>query len=554
MKQFHLDVNQFLNTDIDLLEINNWEQLQEIKNGFVNYNNNYYMITDGLLKQATLIDNSVEFHVAAHALYEYSVVLVAEHDEIKGYLSVNEMLPQLVHHYQTLLSYFTTITKTSEASVTVINDKREVILWTEGAERIFSLPHEKIQGDDITNHFEEDKLAVTDALYRGQTLQQSHHLPRKNVFVLINTSPVYVNGKIVGAVASETDITSQVKLNRELMQASERIHRLEQNLQTLQPSDDPFREIKGQSPPLEHTKRMIEKLRYTDVSVLILGESGVGKELFAKAIHETRETKDSPFIAINCGAIPNALFESELFGYERGAFSGADQKGKKGKFELARNGTLFLDEIAEMPLDMQVKLLRVLQDKKYFAVGGSLEIQANFRVIAATNRDLDQLVEEGLFREDLYYRLNVVNLTIPPLRERKEDIVQLVHHFLYELSVRYHKPIPDLSPQFMNALLKHNWKGNVRELRNALERLVVFSNDGEAFMEDLPFLAKQESVPMNNESNGQPQTLQASMDLHERQLLIEALKRSDSNKQRCATDLGISRATLYNKLQKHNLE
>src|SRR5699024_7584620 len=243
----------------------------------------------------------------------------------------------------------------------------------------------------------------------------------------------------------------------ELYKTSEILFELEEKVRQSSNSTDTFSYIKGNSTPLQNTINIAKKTATTDAPVLIFGESGVGKELFAKAVHHLRETDSSPFIAINCGAISSSLSESEIFGYEKGAFSGADSKGKKGKAQLAKGGTLFLDEIGEMPLEMQVKFLRLLQEKKFYPVGGTTEVEADFRVIAATNRKLTELIEKGEFREDLFYRLNVVNIRIPPLRERPEDIVELTHYFLYEISIKYNKPIYGISQNIMQSLLNHPW-------------------------------------------------------------------------------------------------
>ena len=204
-------------------------------------------------------------------------------------------------------------------------------------------------------------------------------------------------------------------------------------------------------------------------TVLITGESGTGKEMFAKAIHYASPREDKPFITVNCGAIPENLLESELFGYEKGAFTGASEKGKEGKFELADGGTIFLDEIGDMPLHLQVKILHVLQNMRFDRVGGSKSIIVDVRVIAATNKDLEKLIEEGSFREDLYYRLSVIPLSIPPLRERKDDIKQLMYHFLKKYNSFMNKKIERFSPEVEEIYTNHDWPGNVRELENAVE-------------------------------------------------------------------------------------
>ncbi|NGQ97442.1 sigma 54-interacting transcriptional regulator [Brevibacillus sp. SYP-B805] len=467
-----------------------------------------------------------------------------------GYLEKSDVLEAVLESYLYLEAYFHTILQTMDASVTVIDENANIVVWTQGAEQIFSLKAEEAIGRPITRFFPPEMIQTLKTLRTGESVYRRQHQPREDLFVLINTNPVRLNNRIVGAVAAETDITSQVRLNQELYNATRKVHHLQQEMAKLSPASDPFASIKGTSPAIRQIKELIRKLGTTSAPVLFLGESGVGKELFAKATHDIREKAGAPFIAINCGAIPPTLFESELFGYEKGAFSGADQKGKKGMIELARGGTLFLDEIGEMPLDMQVKLLRVLQEKKYYAVGGTRQIEADFRVIAATNKDLEALVKEGRFREDLFYRLNVVTIKIPPLRERIEDIIELTHYFLYEFSLLYGRAIQGVSQTVMQDLLHYSWPGNIRELRNTIERLVVFATDGIIKEEDLPFSvqARQKNVPPA--FAGGRMALQEELDQHERQVILLALEQENGNKQAAAKRLGISRATLYNKMHK----
>jgi PAS domain S-box-containing protein len=485
-------------------------------------------------------------------LGSFPILLIQdEYNRPIGYLDSARVMQHLYRSYRHLQAYFETVLQTIDASVTVIDDKESVIVWTDGAEKLFSVTREEILGRPITTFFNIDRLEIMNTLKMGKTLCRHQHQPRSDLFVLINSNPVRFDDQIIGAVVSETDITNQVLLNKELFNASSKIHDLEQEVAKLKPSADPFHLIKGNSHALKRTKDLIKKVGSTDATVLILGESGVGKELFAKAIHNVRETAGAPFIPINCGAISPSLIESELFGYEKGAFSGADQKGKKGKIELAQGGTLFLDEIGEMPLDMQVKLLRVLQEKKYFPVGGTKEIQVDFRVVAATNRDLELLVKEEKFRKDLFYRLNVVSLMIPPLRQRKEDIIELTHYFLNEFSIRYNRPIHGISQHVMQDLLQHEWPGNIRELRNVIERLVVFATDGNIKREDFLFTnLSDEALELSDFTFQGSLTLQEELESYEKKVIVEALKHEKGNKQSCAKRLGVSRATLYNRMNK----
>ncbi|MFC4557720.1 sigma-54 interaction domain-containing protein [Virgibacillus kekensis] len=502
-----------------------------------------------------VINPNEEITEVVSKLEDHEYLIAKDRNEkVMGYVHSGELSKQMFTAYQRVRAYVSTILETIDASCTVIDRDKRVLAWTKGAEQIFSFKQDDIIGKPITDFFSPEHLEILDTLESGSSVYHRQHRARENQVVLINSNPVHFNDEIVGAVVSETDITSQIRLNNELYNATEKLFNLEKEVTKLTATADPFQYIRGSSPALNRTINKIKKASSTNTGILIHGESGVGKELFAKAVHNLREDKDAPFVPINCGAIPSALFESEIFGYEKGAFSGADQKGKKGKVQLAKGGTLFLDEIGEMPLEMQVKILRLLQEKKFFTIGGTKEIEVDFRVIAATNRNLEELVKENKFREDLYYRLNVVSIEIPPLRERPEDIIELTHYFLHEISIKYNRPIHGISQTVMQALLQHEWPGNIRELKNVVERLVVFSENGEIKLEDLPFdfdtskpNATNTHLPIDNKENS---SLSDMLNEVERNIIIKELKKTDGNKMLCAQNLQITRATLYNRIKK----
>lgn len=520
-------------------------------------NGEYFTGLSDVPSLAVSIDDSFEALVPAHQEVSDVIVLGTNRQPI-GCMKAVQIIQFLHQSYNQLKAFYETVIRTIDASVTVIDADERVLTWTEGAEKIFSVKQSDILGQPITDFFKPKDLEILQSLHRGKKILGQHHQPRSDLFVLINANPVYYKEQIIGAVVSETDVTNQVVLNEKLFNMSTEVHRLEQEVAKYKHSVDPFDLIKGKSPALQRTVQLAKKVCSVKSSVLILGESGVGKEVFAKAIHEASEGENAPFISINCGAIPPSLFESEFFGYERGAFSGADLKGKKGKIELAKGGTLFLDEIGELPLEMQVKLLRVLQERKFYRVGGEKEIETNFRVIAATNRNLKELMSEGQFREDLYYRLNVVSIHIPPLKERREDIIELTHYFLNDFSMLYQRPINQFSQEAMQEMLQWDWPGNIRELRNVVERLVVFATDGVIRREYLPFHSHQSlnglsflSVPdHSDEEDNTILPLQEEMDLHEKKVLEKALNIVNGNKLECAKQLGITRATLYNRLKR----
>ncbi|SEN28603.1 sigma-54 interaction domain-containing protein [Lihuaxuella thermophila] len=438
-------------------------------------------------------------------------------------------------------------------AITIVDASGTVTHWNRAAEELYQIPASKIVGKNIAD-FDWNSLKIAQILDEGRQIRQAYHEPRPGMHVLVNTSPVMSGGEIIGAISSEQDVTNLVRLGNELFTTTSELRSLEQKMTQFAPLDDPFHPIKGNGPAISQAIRIARRVAATDATVLISGESGVGKELFAHAIHRASSRSDQAFIAINCGAIPAALFESELFGYQGGAFTGADRKGKPGKLELAHKGTIFLDEIGELPLEMQVKLLRVLQERQFYRVGGTEPIQVDVRIIAATNRNLEERVAEGEFREDLYYRLNVVAIEIPPLRERVEDIPELVHLFAREIALQYGKPVPDFDPEVMVTLMNYSWPGNIRQLRNMIERLVILTEDGRICREHLPpsiqvpRLHSETSIAGQSRLSGQEKGNESEV-----QAIQRALKTTYGNKAAAAKLLGISRGTLYNKMRKYGI-
>lgn len=300
----------------------------------------------------------------------------------------------------------------------------------------------------------------------------------------------------------------------------------------------------GESIQMKKIFELINTVAQTDTTVLIRGESGTGKELVAKAIHLNSKRKYFPIVTVNCGAMPDTLLETELFGHEKGAFTGAHYR-RKGKFEMADGGTIFLDEVGSISAKMQVDLLRVIETKKFNRVGGNEIIESDFRVIAATNEQLENLVKEGTFREDLYYRLNVFTLFVPPLRERKEDIPILANFFRQKYAAMMNKNIKSISAEAMNFLTEHEWRGNVRELENAIERAIVVGKKEIINMEDLPF------NPFYNEKSGDEDK---SLGANEKKYVFKILRENNWNISRSAEILEIDRVTLYNKINKYGLK
>jgi two-component system, NtrC family, response regulator HupR/HoxA len=314
-----------------------------------------------------------------------------------------------------------------------------------------------------------------------------------------------------------------------------------------------FDQMIGKSSPMQSLYRLLERVCESDSTILVQGENGTGKELIARAIHYNSARKKNKFLIVNCGAFNENLLESELFGHVKGAFTGA-MKDKKGLFEAADGGTLFLDEIGETSMSMQVKLLRVLQEGTFNPVGSTLGKKTSVRILAATNRDLPQMVQEKIFREDLFYRLNVINVVVPPLRERKEDIPLLVNHFLAKFSQEMKKEEKLLVKECMNLLMDHSWPGNVRELENEIERLCVLSGNIKELTPDLLSAQVQASSKASFPGLRINGRLKDSIEELERQMIMEGLERTGWNKSKLAKELGISRAGLIMKVEKYGLE
>ncbi len=317
-----------------------------------------------------------------------------------------------------------------------------------------------------------------------------------------------------------------------------------------------FHGIIGQSPGMQKIFSLIEKIADSDSTIIIKGETGTGKGLVAKAIHDISYRKDKPFVQINCGAIPENLLESELFGHVKGAFTGA-VNAKPGKFEVANGGTIFLDEIGDMSHDLQVKLLKVLEENTFERVGGCHSIKTDVRIIAATHKNLEAAIEKGTFREDLYYRLDVISLTLPQLRERKTDIQYLVADFLNKLNQKKNTRVTGVSKKTIELMTAYSWPGNVRELKNVMERMVVITREGEINPSDLPKkireMSSEESIIPDCELSDKGLCLSTAVNDFEKSLIFKSLKIANGVKKNAAKLLNIKRTTLIEKIKRHNL-
>jgi DNA-binding NtrC family response regulator len=373
--------------------------------------------------------------------------------------------------------------------------------------------------------------------------------------VTIMTAYSSVDSAIAALRKGAYDYITKPFVNEDLLQTvrnairTKELFRENRNLRRELDQHYSFNELIGTSSALQSVFRLIEKVSVTNVSILIQGESGTGKELVARAIHHHSPRASKPFVAINCGALPETLLESELFGHTKGAFTDA-KTDKKGLFRSVEGGTLFLDEIGEISVSLQVKLLRALQEHEVMPVGSSIPVKFDARIIAATNRNLEEEVAKENFREDLFYRLNVLEIYLPPLRERREDIPLLAKHFAQKIAREQNAAEKPISKEAMSALLSYNWQGNIRELQNAIERAFILSSNDEIEMESLPPRVRQ-NVDSSTFEMRDPEGLRPTLEEIERRYVLETLKTVNQDKTLAANILGIDLSTLYRKLKRY---
>lgn len=404
-------------------------------------------------------------------------------------------------------------------------------------------------GRHITEVVENTRLHIVAETGRAE-INESQSIKGQNM--IVQRIPIREGGRVVGAFGQVIfkDSKEVGQLALKLSELESRVRIYQKDLESLRTAKYSLDSIVGGSAAIKAAKRETLKAARTNLSVLITGESGTGKELFAQSIHNASYRKVFPMIRLNCAAIPVELLESELFGYEKGAFTGAKNTGKKGKFELADKGTLFLDEIGDLPLEMQPKLLRVLEHKEFERLGGNRVLHSDFRLIAASNQDLDVKVKERAFRADLFYRLNVMHVHIPPLRERSDDILMIARHLIKKITEETRQQELGLTYGAEELLLRHSWPGNVRELNNVIERTVATCEGDQITPADLPFYL--------HKSSADPAIIKRSLLKEvvakaEKAAILDALKMTDYNKMRAANLLGIHRTLLYKKIKKYRI-
>lgn len=445
--------------------------------------------------------------------------------------------------------------------VTITNSKGQTIWYNQSFLQMSGLMPSQLDNysaaELIENGWMEDSASI-EAISKGVTITKSIKYST-GVEALISATPIFDNdGQLCYTFQNVRDITELNKLKQQLDETYALSESYRQTLQEVQLKNVTGNQVVYQSTLMEKIILLAHKFSKVNTPILILGESGVGKDVLANYIHtiDTRTSK-GPFVKINCGAIPEHLLESELFGYESGAFSGANRSGKAGLFEIANSGTIFLDEIGEMPFSLQVKLLGVLQDMKIQRVGGTKQIPIDVRVIAATNADLEKMIKEKQFRQDLYFRLNVLSITIPPLRERPDDIIVLIEHFLKMFNAK-HQIKKSFLPTVIQAFLSYDWPGNIRELKNTVERLMIIS-DGNIINEThIPTNIRKkgsntEHILLEDSIDDTPDVeLKSLMDEYEKKVLSFYLSKYKPMK-RCADVLGIDLTTLARKKKRFGL-
>ena len=450
----------------------------------------------------------------------------------------NRQAQQSLEHSNQLLS---TIINTLNHGLVAVNADGNVLCHNKTALSLLGLSEKELKGYNISDILPQWEMALP-TLKRNERIFDEEVVfdivPIKERYA-VNLLPTFIEGEFVGAVI--------------LIREMKRVYNIV-NKFTGMNARYTFEDIIGESYEMQRVIEYAKIVANSPSTILIDGESGTGKELLAQSIHNYSNRRNAGFVAVNCGALPETLIESELFGYDSGAFTGASKGGKPGKFELANGGTLFLDEVGEMPLDMQVKLLRVIQEGVITRVGGSKNIQVDVRIIAATNKDLKDEIKEGRFRLDLYYRLSVIPLRLPSLRERKEDIPMLINYFLHSKALKLNKDVPEISPEVYRFLLSYSWPGNVRELENFIEKTVNLNGNivWDVTKDQVKNLPDVGTAPHRGSSSSKV-TL-TTLDEMEKRMIKEAIKELNSNISQVAKTLGISRNTLYLKMKKYGID
>ena len=472
--------------------------------------------------------------------YKAKINLKDEINNIDDVIYINEI--ELLNHEQNEQKLLAVMDSVDEGIIS-INENFEINIFNNYCENLFDYKKENVIGQDVRTILGKDNIIIDLIKYGKEYDNVKRSINHNNIKISYITTGKKItndNDKTVGAVISIKDVNK----------AKELVNIIKSN------NEGPLKNIIGNSKSIEKVKNMTMAISKSNSTVLLRGESGTGKELFANAIHEISDRNEKPFVAINCAALPDSLLESELFGYEKGSFTGAMQSGKDGLFKEANNGTIFLDEIGELSMLLQAKLLRVLQEGKIRRIGSNKEEEVNVRIIGATHKNLEEMIKNGEFREDLYYRLNVIPIKIPSLKERLEDIPMLVHYFINKLNKKIGTSIKGYRQDFLDELMNYEWPGNVRELQNIVERAMNLCSTDILTSNEISIKSTY-----NNENNieniieytsEEVISLKDEIEKYEKQVIMKVYNTNKSYRE-TAKKLGISHTAVMNKIKKYNI-
>jgi len=455
-----------------------------------------------------------------------------------------------IHDLQKKLEFYEAILDNIYNGVMITDPDGKIIFFSKTYGKFLGIDPKETIGKHCTEVIENTRMHIV-AKTGIPEIDQPHRI--KGQDMVVQRIPIIIDGKVIAVYGQVMfkNVRDVHTLSRKLNVLESKVEFYEKELENLRSSKYTINHIVGKSPKMVELKNLALKAAKTNAPVLLIGESGTGKELFAHAIHYASDRRSYPFIRVNCAAIPKDLLEAELFGYEPGAFTGAGSKAKPGKFELAHQGTIFLDEISDLPLEMQPKLLRVLEEKEVERLGGTRPLKCDFRLIAATHENLEKCVEAEKFRKDLYYRINVIPIQIPPLRERKEDIPLIAEHIVEILSKDLGTHIKGISPEVIKIFMNYDWPGNVRELSNILERAIYTTEGNVIEVRHLPYFLQSMREGLNKSQSTLLKKLREEV---EKEALLHVIRISKDNKKKAAELLGIHRTGLYKKMKKLNIK
>lgn len=523
---------------IDIRDIVKNSQLPNVLQNLEKEVNQKFTLENGkeIISTRVPLVNDKKMLVGAFAIFKDSDEIISLAEENTDLKEVKSMLEAIIH--------------SSEEAISVVDETGKGIMINPAYTRITGLTEKDVIGKPATVDISEGesmhmRVLKTRRPVRGAKMKVGPHKKE----VIVNVAPIIVAGKLKGSVAVIHDISEIKQLTTELQKAKQMIRNLEATYT--------FDDIIGDSPEMMIAIEQAKIGAKTPATVLLRGESGTGKELFAHAIHNESDRRHYKFIRVNCAALSESVLESELFGYEEGAFTGAKAGGKKGLFEEANHGSIFLDEIGELSLAMQAKLLRVLQEKEIIRVGGTTPIPLDVRIITATNVNLEKAVTNKKFREDLYYRLNRLPIYIPSLKERMSDLPKLVDHIIVKVNQLYGRNVKSISESALEKLKKYDWPGNIRELENVISRAIIFMDVTEEVIQyhHLPNLTEQTKQTTTIQPNiNKTKTLQEAMEQYEKEFIYNVYKENNFNKTKTAKQLNISVRNLYYKIKKYNLD